>query len=66
MTVATRTESNVEQAVPFFWVHDIEASHRFYIGGLELTVVQRDERRVRLVRRSALLFSNRMVVSFEH
>jgi predicted lactoylglutathione lyase len=34
MTVATTTESNVQQAVPFFWVHDIEASLRFYIDGL--------------------------------
>jgi lactoylglutathione lyase len=34
MTVATTTESNVQQAVPFFWVRDIEASLRFYIDGL--------------------------------
>jgi len=37
MTVATKTESNVQQAVPFFWVHDIEASLRFYIDGLGFT-----------------------------
>ncbi|HEX6627063.1 MAG TPA: VOC family protein [Gemmatimonadaceae bacterium] len=34
MTVATRTEANVERAVPFFWVRDIDASLRFYIDGL--------------------------------
>ena len=27
-----------------------QAGDRFYVGGLELTVVQRDDRRVRLVR----------------
>ncbi len=37
MTVATKTESNVQQAVPFFWVHDLEASLRFYIDGLGFT-----------------------------
>src|SRR5882724_5582362 len=37
MTVATKTESNVRQAVPFFMVRDIEASLRFYIGGLGFT-----------------------------
>ena len=30
----TTTTPNVEQAVPFFWVSDIEASLRFYIDGL--------------------------------
>jgi len=34
MTVATSTEANVEQAVPFFGVHDIEKSLRFYTEGL--------------------------------
>jgi predicted lactoylglutathione lyase len=29
-----KTEVNVQQAVPFFWVHDIEASLRFYVEGL--------------------------------
>lgn len=28
------TETNVRQAVPFFWVHDLEASLRFYVAGL--------------------------------
>ena len=37
MTVATKTESNVQQTVPFFWVHDLEASLRFYIDGLGFT-----------------------------
>jgi catechol 2,3-dioxygenase-like lactoylglutathione lyase family enzyme len=34
MTVATATESNVQQAVPFFMVNDIAASLRFYVDGL--------------------------------
>jgi len=34
MTVATATESNVQQAVPFFMVNDIDASLRFYVEGL--------------------------------
>jgi len=34
MTVATATESNVQQAVPFFMVNDIQASLRFYVEGL--------------------------------
>jgi len=36
MTVAT-AEANVQQAVPFFMVRDIEASLRFYIDGLGFT-----------------------------
>jgi lactoylglutathione lyase len=28
------TDSNVQQAVPFLWVHDIERSVRFYLDGL--------------------------------
>jgi catechol 2,3-dioxygenase-like lactoylglutathione lyase family enzyme len=31
---AIATEANVQQAVPFFMVHDIEASLRFYADGL--------------------------------
>jgi lactoylglutathione lyase len=27
-------EANVQQAVPFFWVRDLEASLRFYVDGL--------------------------------
>ena len=34
MTVARSTGSNVQQAVPFFWVHDMERSVRFYVDGL--------------------------------
>jgi len=34
MTVATAIEANVQQAVPFFLVNDIEASLRFYVDGL--------------------------------
>src|SRR5439155_24649256 len=37
MTVATKTESNVQQAVTFFWVRDIDESLRFYIDGLGFT-----------------------------
>jgi len=34
MIVATATESNVQQAVPFFMVNDIQASLRFYVDGV--------------------------------
>jgi lactoylglutathione lyase len=34
MTLTTSVESNIQQAVPFFWVHDLEQSLRFYIDGL--------------------------------
>jgi lactoylglutathione lyase len=34
MTPETQTEPNVEQAVPFFGVRDIEESVRFYVDGL--------------------------------
>jgi len=37
MTSATTTETNVKQAVPFFMVHDIEASVRYYVDGLGFT-----------------------------
>ena len=36
-TVETKIEANVQQAVPFFMVHDMEASLRFYIDGLGFT-----------------------------
>src|SRR5437773_10892615 len=36
MTVATATESNVQQAVPFFMVNDIAASLPFYVDCLGL------------------------------
>ena len=34
MTTATTADANVKQTVPFFMVHDIEASLRYYIDGL--------------------------------
>jgi lactoylglutathione lyase len=34
MTPETQPETNVQQAVPFFWVANIEASLRFYVDGL--------------------------------
>jgi lactoylglutathione lyase len=49
MTFATKTESNVEQAVPFFWVQDIQESLRFYVDGLGFTRTKHwiDEGRLR-------------------
>jgi catechol 2,3-dioxygenase-like lactoylglutathione lyase family enzyme len=49
MTVAKRAESNVQQAVPFFWVHDIERSVRFYVEGLgfEMTKEWNEEGKLR-------------------
>ena len=37
MTTASTTEINVQQAVPFFMVSDIDTSLRFYIDGLGFT-----------------------------
>ena len=37
MATATKTEANVQQAVPFFMVRDMEASLRFYVDGLGFT-----------------------------
>jgi catechol 2,3-dioxygenase-like lactoylglutathione lyase family enzyme len=34
MTDATGISANVESVVPFLWVHDIQASLRFYVDGL--------------------------------
>ena len=34
MRTANPTESNVERAVPGFWVHNIEESVCFYVDGL--------------------------------
>jgi catechol 2,3-dioxygenase-like lactoylglutathione lyase family enzyme len=31
---AEQTQTNVQQAVPFFWVSNLEASLRFYVDGL--------------------------------
>jgi len=34
MKPETKTEPNVKQAVPFFWVSSIEESVRYYVDGL--------------------------------
>jgi len=34
MSAETKTEVNVQQAVPFFWVSKMEASLRYYMEGL--------------------------------
>ena len=49
MSTATRAESNVRQAVPFFWVHDIQASVRFYVDGLGFAMTKQwiDDGRLR-------------------
>jgi len=49
MTVAKRAEANVQQAVPFFWVQDMERSVRFYVDGLgfEMTKEWNDEGKLR-------------------
>ena len=49
MTVAKRAESNVQQAVPFFLVHDMERSVRFYVDGLgfKMTKEWNDEGKLR-------------------
>jgi uncharacterized glyoxalase superfamily protein PhnB len=36
-TLSTKTEENVQQAVPFFMVQDIGVSLRFYVDGLGFT-----------------------------
>ncbi len=49
MTAAARPDPNVQQAVPFFMVHDIEASVRFYAQGLGFGMAHQwvDEGRLR-------------------
>ncbi len=49
MTPETKTERNVEQAVPFFGVSDIEESVRFYVAGLgfKMTKTWIDEGKLR-------------------
>ena len=49
MTTDPRSEPNVQQAVPFFWVRDIDVSLRFYIDGLgfEMTKKWTPEGKVR-------------------
>lgn len=37
MNLATTATPNVQQAVPFFWVRDIQESLRFYVDGLGFT-----------------------------
>ena len=41
MEVQTKTEVNVEQAVPFFMVSSIESSLRFYVDGLGFTMTRK-------------------------
>jgi len=40
---------NIQQAVPFFWVTDIEASMHYYVNGLGFTITNRwiDNRKTR-------------------
>jgi lactoylglutathione lyase len=39
-SATAETNVNVRQAVPFFWVQDIEASLRFYVQGLGFSVTR--------------------------
>ena len=41
METHTKTEVNVEQAVPFFMVSSIESSMRFYVDGLGFTMTRK-------------------------
>src|SRR5262245_22753692 len=41
MSMETRTEANLQQAVPFFVVQNIEASVRFYVGGRGFTMTRK-------------------------
>jgi len=45
----TKVETNVQQAVPFFWVSNMEASLRFYVDGLGFEMVNKwiDEGKLR-------------------
>ena len=40
MTIGTTIESNVRQAVPFFWVHDLQRSLQFYVAGLGFSMTK--------------------------
>jgi lactoylglutathione lyase len=40
MNVATKVEANVQQAVPFFCVSNIEQSLRFYVEGLGFQMIK--------------------------
>ncbi len=41
MNPETNTQPNVKQAVPFFGVSNMEASHRFYLDGLGFEMTKR-------------------------
>jgi lactoylglutathione lyase len=41
MHTETTTRANIKQAVPFFWITDMEASLRFYVEGLGFTMVEK-------------------------
>lgn len=41
MTAETKIEQNVQQAVPFFSVSDIDASVQFYVDGLGFKITKR-------------------------
>src|SRR5512140_4034338 len=41
MQIKTKTEANVEQAVPFFRVSSMETSLRFYVDGLGFAMKKR-------------------------
>ena len=48
MSAETKTEVNVQQAVPFLWVANMEASLRFYVKGLGFETKHRWEDEGRL------------------
>jgi lactoylglutathione lyase len=41
MEIQTKTEANVQQAVPFFMVSSMEASLRFYVDGLGFAMTKK-------------------------
>jgi catechol 2,3-dioxygenase-like lactoylglutathione lyase family enzyme len=41
MIAETKNAANVRQAVPFFWVRDLERCLRFYVDGLGFTMTKR-------------------------
>src|SRR5689334_2011718 len=49
MSTPATLDVNVQQAVPFLWVHDLDASCRFYVDGLgfRMTRQWRDDGRLR-------------------
>ena len=48
MPAPTRVQRNIRQVVPFFWVHDLPASLRFYVDGLGFSVTKQWEHEGRL------------------